>query len=130
MNHVQECHPLSLPPYRPPTSASSLGFTQSGPDKSAAVCVVLFQRITPLGWRPFVEQALCPSVCLRLKDPRFASSICLLNLSQRVQKYQRAWHGTAALNKTKAAAGLGTDTAARDLKGSEPREEGWLEALH
>lgn len=123
-NHVQECHGLSLPPYHSPTSASSREFTQSGPDKSTAIRVVLFQRNTPLGWRPFDEQALRRSVLFTVEEPHiyFFHFTCLLNHSQPVQKYRRARHATAALNKTKAAAGLGTDTAARETPGSEPSE--------
>lgn len=105
----------------PATSASSQGFTQSGPDKSAAIWVALFQRITPVGWRPFVEPALRPFALFTVEKPQicFSCFTCLLNLSQPVQKYRIARDAAAALNKTKAATGLGTDTAARDTLGSE-----------
>lgn len=47
---------------------------------------------------------------------------CLLNLSQPVQKYQPARDAARARAKTKAATGLGTDTAAPNTLGSEPSE--------
>lgn len=121
MNHVQECQP---PQPHPATSASSQEFTQSGPDKSAAICVVLFQRITPVGWRPCVKQALRWSVLFTVEKAQicFSYCTCLLNLLQPVQKYRLARDAAAALNKTKAATGLGTDTAARDTLGSEPSQ--------
>lgn len=128
MNHVQECQPPPTSPHQhaapPATSASSQEFTQSGPDKSAAICVVLFQRITPVGWRAFVEQAMRRSVLFTVEKPPicFSYLTCLLNLSQPVQKYRLARDAAADLNKTKAATGLGTDTAARDTLGSEPSE--------
>lgn len=51
MNHAQECQ---LPPNSPP--ASSQEFTQSGPDKSAAICFVLNLEDYTCRWMPFVEQ--------------------------------------------------------------------------
>lgn len=113
------CRNANPAPTAPPAaSASSQGFTQSGPDNSAAIWVALFQKITPVGWRPFVEPALRPDLLLLFylssqslaASPKIPTSAGRCCGSKQNKSSDWPWHG----HGSSGYAGLRAEQGRRD----------------